>query len=90
MCRTATDGRHLATLVREAVVLCQAAQEKLPPRTGPGRPNAFEQWQMAVLIFIAIAHRRKSKSSQYRFLQQHQEELLAMLGLERLPCRATT
>src|SRR4051812_17994123 len=94
MCRTATDGGHLANLVHDAIALCQAAQQQLPQRTGPGRPDKYKQWQLAVLIFIAIVHKRKSKSSQWRFLVEHQEALLKQWGDrleldERLPSRGT-
>lgn len=93
MCRTAKDGRHLAHLVLDAAALCKAAQDRLPCRTGPGRPETFEQWQIALLIFVAILRGRKSKSSQWRFLQEHArlllEELRTVLGLEVLPSRAT-
>ncbi len=93
MCRTAKDGRHLANLVVDAAALCKAAQDRLPLRTGPGRPETFEQWQIAVLIFVAILRGRKSKSSQWRFLQEHSDLLLEELGstlrLTALPSRAT-
>jgi len=95
MCRPATDGEHLATLVREAVDLCRAAHEQLPARAGPGRPPDFARWQLAVLILIAIARRRKTKSSQHAFLVGHGDLLLsagplrAALGLDKLPCRST-
>ena len=94
MCRTATDGGHLASLVHDAIALCQAAQQQLPVRTGPGRPGTYKQWQLAVLIFIAIVHKRKSKSSQWQFLAEHQSELLKQFGDrleldERFPSRAT-
>jgi hypothetical protein len=91
MCRPIEDGRHLANLVHLAIPLCQAAQnvQDLTTPAGPGRPPDYEQWQLAVLIFIAIAHRRKSKSSQWRFLAQHQQDLLKTLGLKRFPARST-
>lgn len=93
MCRTARDGRHLENLVVDAAALCKAAQDRLPLRTGPGRPETFEQWQIAVLIFIAILRGRKSKSSQWRFLQEHStmllQELSSTLRLTILPSRAT-
>src|SRR5687768_4836558 len=96
MCRTATDGRHLANLVVDAAALCKAAQGHLILRTaGPGRPETFEQWQIAVLIFIAIARGRKSKSSQYRFLKEreslllHDDEFASTLELATFPSRAT-
>jgi len=93
MCHTATDGGHLANLVHDAIALCQAAQRQLPQRTGPGRPEIYEQWQLAVLIFIAVVHKRKSKSAQWRFLDEHEEALLKRfgdrLGLGRFPSRGT-
>jgi hypothetical protein len=92
MCRFAKDGRHLANLVGEAAAVCRAADQSLPKRKGPGRPVVYQQWQIAGLIVIAIAHRCKGKSSQYRWLSQHQEllePLLKMLQLKQLPSRAT-
>lgn len=93
MCRTAKDGRHLANLVFDAAALCKAAQDRLIQRTGPGRPDTFEQWQIAALIFIAMLRGRKSKSSQWRFLHEHAQlllkELRPSLKLDALPSRAT-
>jgi hypothetical protein len=93
MCHAAKDGRHLANLVVDAAALCKAAQDRMPWRVGPGRPESFEQWQIAVLIMIAVLAKRKSKSSQHRYLAQHQDllegELGRVLGLSRLPSRAT-
>src|SRR5690349_11237586 len=93
MCQTAMDGRHLANLVVDAAALCKAAFETLDSRTGPGRPDTFLQWQIALLIFIAIACGRKSKSSQHRFLKGRRSLLIDELGsttqLTRLPSRAT-
>jgi len=88
MVRPAKDGRHLADLVQLAIPLCQAAQ-KCCSRAGPGRPPDYEEWQIAVLIFVAVLNRRKSKSSQWRFLCQHQQALLKSLELPRLPARST-
>lgn len=91
MCRAAKDGGHLAYLVVDAAALCIAAQNRLPLRTGPGRPDTYQQWQIAVLIVIAILHRRKSKSSQWRWLQAHAPLLLKIAALKMfvLPSRAT-
>jgi len=93
MCHTATDGGHLANLVHDAIALCQAAQQRLPQRTGPGRPDKYEQWQLAVLIFIAVVHKRKSKSGQWQFLFEHRADLLEQFGdrleLVRFPSRGT-
>src|SRR6266566_1532767 len=88
MDRPAKDGRHLADLVQMAIPLCKAAQEKCSHR-GPGRPPDYEEWQIAVLIFVAVVNRRKSKSSQWRFLSQNQPALLELLKLPRLPTRST-
>jgi hypothetical protein len=38
---------------------------------------------------VAVLKRRKSKSAQYAFLQQHQGELLDRLGIDKLPARST-
>jgi hypothetical protein len=93
MCRFARDGRHLANLVSEAAAVCRAADVALPKSNGPGRPEVYQQWQIASLILLAITRRCKSKSSQYRFLQKHADEwrvlLRDVLLLESLPGRAT-
>src|SRR3569832_2263101 len=96
MCRFARDGRHLANLVSEAAAVCRAADEMsvmLPKTQGPGRPEIYQQWQIASLILITIARRCKSKSSQYRFLVKHEAELKGLLRyrlkLANLPSRAT-
>src|SRR5882672_864293 len=88
MDRPAKDGRHLADLVQLAIPLCKAAQDRCS-RCGPGRPPDYEEWQIAVLIVIAILHKRKSKSSQWRFLKGQQEKLMAAVKLKRFPCRDT-
>jgi len=88
MSQRATDGTCLATLVKMAIPLCQAAQRQCP-RTGPGRKPAYDDWKMAVLIMVAILHRRKSKSAQYRWIVKHHTELLRWLSLPRLPARST-
>ena len=91
MDRPATDGRHLADLVRLAIAPCRQAardQQQLS-RRGAGRPPEFEEWQIAVLIFVAVANRRKSKSAQWRFLSQHAAELTRLLSLPRMPARST-
>ncbi len=88
MDRPAKDGRHLADLVQMAIPLCKAAQAKVI-RRGPGRPPVYEEWQIALLIFVAILQRRKSKSSQWNFLSQHQPLLMELLQLTRFPTRST-
>jgi hypothetical protein len=88
MDRPAKDGRHLDDLVQMAIPLCKAAQAACV-RRGPGRPPDYEEWQIAMLIFVAILHRRKSKSSQWNFISQHCSWLLGLLKLPRLPTRST-
>ena len=85
---SATDGTSLAELVKMAIPICQDAQRQCP-RTGPGRPPDFHDWQMAVLIMIAILNKRKSKSAQYRFLFTHRHKLQRWLSLIRFPVRST-
>lgn len=88
MCRLAKDGRRLADLVQLAIPVCRDAAKHVQ-HTGPGRPPEYQEWQIALLIVVAIAHGRKSKSSQWRFLQAQREQLLKPLGLQRFPSRAT-
>jgi len=89
MCCLTRDGRRLADLVELAIPLCRNAQNKLSTKRGPGRPPDYQEWQIAVLIVIALLHKRKSKSSQWRFLKEHQKVLLDALQLKRMPCRDT-
>jgi hypothetical protein len=84
----ATDGTCLRDLIRMAVPLCRAAQGDTA-RTGPGRKPEFADWQLAVLIMIAVLHQRKSKSAQYRFLEGRAEALCGLLDLPRFPQRST-
>jgi hypothetical protein len=84
----ARDGTGLPKLVRMAIPICRAAQRQCP-RTGPGRPPDFDDWKIAVLILIALLHRRRSKSAQYRFLYRHRHKVTRGLSLKRFPARST-
>jgi hypothetical protein len=88
MGKRATVGTCLASLVKLAVPLCQRA-ERERPRTGPGRKPDIPDWVLAVLIMVAILKRKKSKSSQYRFLDEHRRELEVLLGTGKFPARST-
>ena len=88
MSKRAMEGTRLATLVRMAIPLCRAA-ERACPRRGPGCPPDYKDWMIAVLIMIAVLKRRKSKSAQYRYLDEHRRELRRWLGLRRFPARST-
>jgi hypothetical protein len=78
----------LTSLVMMAVPLCQQAERECP-RTGPGRKPDIPDWVLAVLIMVAIVKRKKSKSAQYRFLDEHRRELKALLGTNKFPARST-
>jgi hypothetical protein len=89
MVRNAKDGNWLlAVLVRMAIPICKQAQQE-HPRTGPGRKPEFPEWVIAVLIMVAVLKKRKSKRAQYRFLKQHEKDLLKWLGIDRLPSHST-
>jgi DDE family transposase len=88
MGKRATVGTALASLVKMAVPLCQRAERECP-RTGPGRKPDIADWLLAVLIMIAVLERKKSKSAQYRFLDEHRGELKALLGTGKFPARST-
>jgi hypothetical protein len=84
----AREGTCLEALVRMAMPLCKTAERQCP-RTGPGRPPEFPDWQMAVLIMVAVLARRKSKSAQYRFLFERRDRLERCLGMRAFPARST-
>jgi len=88
MGKRATVGTCLASLVKMAMPLCQQAERECP-RTGPGCKPEIPDWVLAVLIMIAILKRKKSKSAQYRFLDEHRWELKELLGSNRFPARST-
>jgi hypothetical protein len=88
MGKRATVGTCLASLVKMAVPLCQRAERECP-RTGPGRKPDIPDWVLAVLIMVAILKRKKSKSAQYRFLDERRREWKALLGTNKFPARST-
>lgn len=85
---SATEGTILAQLVRLSLPLLKAADMQLP-RLGPGAPPEYPDWQIATLIMIAVAARRKSKSAQYRFLNERRIMLMELLKLKAFPARST-
>lgn len=88
MSYSVTKKTCLASLIEMAIPVCQQAEADYP-RTGPGRRPEIADWVMAVLIMIVVAKRRKSKSSQYRFLWEYRRPLMKQLGISRLPSRTT-
>jgi hypothetical protein len=88
MARCAKEGTCLAKLVQMAVHICQQAERECP-RTGPGRKPEIPDWLMAVLIMIVVLKKRKFKRAQYRFLNEHREELMLWLKVDRFPSQTT-
>jgi hypothetical protein len=66
----------------------QEAQRRAGPRTGPGRPPIYQDWQVAAMIMLAVLKKKKSKSAQHRFLQENQADILPTLGLAQLISRS--
>ncbi len=88
MGKRAKAGTCLASLVKMAVPLCQQAERECP-RTGPGRKPEIPDWVLAVLIMVTMLKRKKSKSAQYRFLDEHRRALMLWMGTNRFPARST-
>ncbi len=88
MSSSAMEGTCLARLVRMAIPLCKAA-ERACRRSGPGAPPTYADWQMAILMVVAVLARRKSKSAQYRYLFARRKALVKWLGLRTFPGRTT-
>lgn len=84
----AMEGAPLLALVRMAIPLCQQADQAVAKVRCGAKPE-FKDWQMAVLIMAAVLKKKKSKSSQYRFLSEHRRDLADWLKLERFPVRST-
>ena len=84
----ALSGTCLERLVRLAKPLLRAAQRQCT-RAGPGCLPEYQDWQIAALILVALLHRRKSKSAQYRFLHERRATLQHSLDLPDFPARST-
>lgn len=85
---SAKEGTILAQFIRLSVPLVKAAGKRLP-RSGPGAPPSYSEWQIAVLIIVAVAARRKSKSAQFRYLYERRDLLMKLLGMKAFPVRST-
>jgi len=88
MASRAKEGTCLATLVKMALPIFREAERQCP-RTGPGRKPQIPEWLIAVLIMIAVLKRRKSKSAQYRYLNEHRAEIAEWVGSRDFPSRST-
>jgi len=82
------EGTRLSALVGMAIPLCRDAERRCP-RAGPGAPPTYPDWQMAVLIMIAVMMRRKSKTAQYLYLDARRTWLMRRLKMESFPSRTT-
>lgn len=88
MGKTHKSGECLKTLVTLALPLFKQA-EKENPRTGRGAKPKVAEWFMGVLIMIAVLKKKKAKSAQYCYLEEHKEEIAAWTRVELFPARAT-
>lgn len=88
MVRRVTDDTLASELVALAVPLLQEAEQRCP-RTGRGDKPDIPDWLMAGLIMIALLHKKKSKSAQFRFLQQRRSDVGRWLDCALFPSRAT-
>ena len=82
-----TDGA-LQQVIAIATPLCQAAAKKIK-RRGPGRKPVIPDWFLAVMIVVAIAKGKKTKSAPFRFWTAHQELLNPIRGDWNFPSRST-
>lgn len=88
MGRQANHATLAPQLVQLAIPLLQEA-ERRTPRTGRGAKPVIADWIMAALIMVALLHRKKTKSAQWRFLHGRRADLAAWLGRAEFPARAT-
>jgi hypothetical protein len=88
MGQRAKAGTLVVELVKLAVPTLQEA-ERHAPRTGPGDKPVIPDWVMAALIMIALMHKKKTKSAQFRFLSERRPLIATWLGRDEFPSRAT-
>ena len=83
-------GTCLPALVKMAVPLLKEAERQCS-RTGPGAKPEIPDWLIGALIMVAALKRKKSKSSQFRFLtdEQNRRQMISVLGYNRWPSRST-
>jgi hypothetical protein len=84
----ALQRASLIELVEMAIPLLQRAESDCP-RRGRGRRPTIPDWVLGALIMVAVLKRRKTKSGQYRFLEQHRDLLKCALGVDVFPARST-
>jgi hypothetical protein len=87
MGKRVTPDTLTAGLVEMAVPFLQEAERQVP--RGRGAKPTFPEWLMAALIMIALLHKKKTKSAQFRFLSGHRQALAKWVGSWKFPSRAT-
>ncbi len=87
MGRRGGNGTSLRALTKMAAPLLREA-EKQCPRTGPGAKPIIPDWLIGALIMVAVLKRKKTKSAQYRFLNEHRREFATAVGRKEFPSRS--
>jgi hypothetical protein len=82
------SGDGLARLVKLALPLFKQA-EKECPRTGRGAKPTIPDWFMAMLIMIVVLQKKKTKSAQFRYLQENRRSIAQWTGETCFPARST-
>ena len=61
------------------------------PRLGRGAKPKIPDWFLGLMIFVAVAKQKKSKSAMYRYLSDAQTQmlLLRLTGQRQFPARST-
>jgi hypothetical protein len=88
MGKRAKAGTLVSELVKLAIPTLQEAQRHAP-RQGRGDKPDIPDWVMAALIMIALLHKKKTKSAQFRFLGERRAEIARWLDCRAFPSRAT-
>lgn len=81
-------GECLERLVKLALPVFKQA-EKESPRTGPGGKPTIPDWFMGVLIMIVVLKKKKTKSAQFRYLQENRRLIADWTGEKCFPARST-
>jgi hypothetical protein len=86
----ATEGTVALDLLDQAVSLLKVAEQQCP-RTGPGAKPKVPDWTIAAMIQFAVLHKKKSKSAQFRFLNDPSRRALfgRRVAVECWPSRST-
>lgn len=58
------------------------------PRTGRGPKPKYQDEQIAIMILCGVLKKKKSKSAQFRFVQQNSDLFKRLLQLDTLPARS--